>query len=129
MATRLTSQVFVKNGGNMPGWIKRRASMPLPILNTMKSHNGENTTRLQEWMHHLWAEKGKPGAVRDPHWGEMFNGIEVELGWQDIQRLQDDIERGNLANEYYKELDMKFCLDAKEQIFLFRKRVFYNSSW
>jgi hypothetical protein len=84
---------------------------------------------LQEWMYDLWAEKGKPGIVENPHWVQMFNGVELELEWADIQQLQDDIENGIFDSGYYKEEDLQFCLDAKEQIFLFRKRVFYNSSW
>jgi hypothetical protein len=87
--------------------------------------------KLQEWMHNLWDEKGRPGAVKDPHWGEIFNGVELELTWNDIQRLQDHINdpKNKWHCYYYNQEDIQFCLDAKEQIFLFRKRVFYNSSW
>jgi hypothetical protein len=86
---------------------------------------------LQRWMEILWEEKGQPFPNLDanPIWGSIFNGVELELEWRDIHRLQDDIENGILDSGYYKEWDLKFCLDAKEQIFFFRKRIFYNSSW
>ena len=85
---------------------------------------------LQHWMDTLWQEKGEPypDPTNDPRWGSTFNGVELELEWKDIQRLEDDITNGILSG-YSKEEDLKFCEDAKEQIFLFRKRVFYYSSW
>jgi hypothetical protein len=92
-------------------------------------------TYLQAWMDNLWKEKGEPypEESNDPRWGSTFNGVELELEWKDIQRLEDDIK--NCRNvfspscDYYREQDLKFCLDAKEQLFLFRKRVFYYPSW
>jgi hypothetical protein len=91
--------------------------------------------KLQDWMDNLWREKGEPypEESNDPRWGSTFNGVELELEWNDIQRLEDDIK--NCRNEfsssydYYREEDLKFCLDAKEQLFLYRKRVFYYPSW
>jgi hypothetical protein len=91
--------------------------------------------KLQDWMDNLWREKGEPypEESNDPRWGSSFNGVELELEWKDIQRLEDDIK--NCRNEfsssydYYREEDLKFCLDAKEQLFLYRKRVFYYPSW
>jgi len=35
---------------------------------------------------------------------------------------------GNFSDNYYNEHDLKFCVDAKAELFLGRK-VFYNSSW
>ncbi len=90
--------------------------------------------QLQRWMDNLWREKGEPypEESNDPRWGSVFNGVELELEWSDIQRLDDDIENcrnGFNKNCHYRETDLQFCLDAKEQIFFFRKRVFYYSSW
>lgn len=90
--------------------------------------------QLQNWMGDLWREKGEPYPEdsNDPRWGSMFNGVELELTWEDIQRLEDDIKNcrnGFSESCYYREEDLQFCLDAKEQLFLYRKRVFYNSSW
>jgi len=90
--------------------------------------------KLQDWMDNLWREKGEPypEESNDPRWGSTFNGVELELEWNDIQRLEDDIKNGRNAfssNYFHREDDLKFCLDAKEQLFLYRKRVFYYPSW
>jgi len=87
---------------------------------------------LQGWMEKLWESKGNQGD---------FNGVELELTWEDIDRLEKDIKAGTVAqlattgfffgdpsDEYYKEQDLEFCLDAKTELFLGLK-VFYNSSW
>lgn len=93
---------------------------------------------LQNWMSDLWVEKGMPypNPDNDPRWGSMFNGVELELEWNDIQRLESDIldcrkgftEYGDYL-ELWREADLKFCIDSKEQMFLYRKRVFYYPSW
>ena len=88
--------------------------------------------QLQSWMDDLWIEKGKPfeNPDADPVWGSTFNGVELELTWNDIQRLEDYIkDPDNIWDSSYKEEDLQFCLDAKEQLFLYRKRVFYYPSW
>jgi hypothetical protein len=43
---------------------------------------------LHGWMERLWEEQGRPGAESPT---EMFNGIEVELTWTDIENLEADI--------------------------------------
>ena len=99
---------------------------------------------LQGWMECLWEEKGRPGSFgvgQDKEYDVSFNGIEVELTWNDIDRLEKDIKSGqvsklnttgfffgNPSDDYYYEDDLKFCIDAKAELFLGRK-VFYNSSW
>lgn len=89
---------------------------------------------LQAWMSVLWNSKDQPypNTDADPIWGSTFNGVELELTWDDIQKLEDDIKNcvnGFSENCDYREEDLQFCLDAKEQLFLYRKRVFYYSSW
>jgi hypothetical protein len=87
---------------------------------------------LQGWMEMLYEQRGGT---------ETFNGVELELTWEDIDRLEKDIKAGSVAelgttgfffgdpsDEYYKEKDLQFCIDAKVELFLGRK-VFYNSSW
>jgi hypothetical protein len=72
---------------------------------------------------------------------DTFNGVEIELTWDDIDMLEKDIKLGAVAgldtkgfffgdpsDEYYYDTDLKFCIDAKAETFLGRK-VFYNSSW
>ena len=86
---------------------------------------------LQGWMEKLFLDKG--GNC------DSFNGIELELTWDDVDRLEQDIQAGKLpstqgfffgnnSDEHYKEHDLDFCRRAKAELFLGR-RVFYNSSW
>lgn len=87
---------------------------------------------LQGWMQKLYEAKGGDGD---------FNGDEVELTWEDIDMLEQDIKNGHMSrlgtkgfffgnpsDDYYKEKDLQFCIDAKAELFLGHK-VFYNSSW
>jgi hypothetical protein len=68
-----------------------------------------------------------------------FNGIELELTWQDIDLLEQDILNnqlpgttgfffGNPADEYYRQQDLEFVKNARAEVFVGLK-VFYNSSW
>lgn len=88
---------------------------------------------LQGWMEKLYRERG--GTE------EMFNGVELELTWQDVDRLEKEIKAGLVSeldtegfffggpsDDYYREQDLKFCVDAKAELF-FKRKVFYNSSW
>lgn len=87
---------------------------------------------LHGWMEQLWQK-------RNPDDTSSFNGIELELTWQDIDDLEQAVRHGQLpftegfffgkpADNVYYEEDLKFCNDAKAEIFLGLK-VFYNSSW
>ena len=90
---------------------------------------------LHGWMEQLWHEKGIPAASDDP----MFNGVELELTWEDLDRLEADVKNGHLpatrgfffgdgSDEYYREQDLEFVRKARAEIFTGLK-VFYNSSW
>jgi hypothetical protein len=70
---------------------------------------------------------------------EMFNGVEVELTYDDILQLEEDVKNGRLPNttgfffgdpsdDYYLNKDLEFVKNAKAELFL-GLRVFYNSSW
>jgi hypothetical protein len=96
---------------------------------------------LQGWMRRLWEERGCPGVPEGaaPDVDRTFNGIELELFWQDIERLHDDVVSGRLPNttgfffgdhsdDYYREQDLEFCRQARAALFL-GERVFYDSSW
>ena len=87
---------------------------------------------LQGWMRKLWESKGNSGE---------FNGDEIELTWEDLERLEEDLVSGSMAelktvgfffgndsDDYYREHDLKFIREAKAEIFSGLK-VFYNSSW
>lgn len=89
---------------------------------------------LHGWMEQLWQNK-------NPEDMSSFNGIELELTWDDIDMLEKDIKSGVVAgldtkgfffgepsDDHYYKTDLKFCVDAKAECFLGRK-VFYNSSW
>ena len=87
---------------------------------------------LHGWMDQLWQRK-------NPEDMSTFNGVELELTWEDIDELEQAVRHGQLPftegfffgkpadNAYYEE-DLKFCLNAKAELFLGLK-VFYNSSW
>ena len=95
---------------------------------------------LHGWMEKVWIRKGRPGI--DPRAADadfMFNGVELELTFEDICELERDIETDMLPNttgfffgapsdEYYKAQDLEFVYEAKSRLFLGQK-VFYNSSW
>ena len=87
---------------------------------------------LHGWMEQLWRSQGNEGD---------FNGDELELTWDDIDHLEEDLKKGRLKNieasgffwgdpsdDYYYEDDLKFIKEARSQLFL-GLHVFYNSSW
>ena len=85
---------------------------------------------LHGWMHRLWESRGNSGD---------FNGDELELTWDDLEQLEQDIRNknlpgttgfffGNERDDDYREQDLQFVRDAKAEVFL-GLRVFYNSSW
>ena len=70
---------------------------------------------------------------------DMFNGVELELTWEDLDALEEDIESSNLphtsgfffgdpADQHYYEQDLEFIKNARAELFL-GFQVFYNSSW
>jgi hypothetical protein len=91
---------------------------------------------LHGWMEQLWRKKNEPGLQ---HPDQTFNGIELELSWDDLDELERAIRHGKLPNtegfffgnpsdSYYYEQDLEFVNNAKAEVFLGLK-VFYNSSW
>ena len=97
---------------------------------------------LQGWMEQLWLKKGgTPDTNSDRSWGSSFNGIELELTWDDLNQLEQDINNGVVASldikgfffgdakdDYYRNQDLQFIADAKAELIIGLK-VFYNSSW
>ena len=86
---------------------------------------------LHGWMEKLAEEKGLKY--------NSFNGIELELTWEDLNILERAITHkqlpatsgfffGNDADELYYEDDLQFIKKARAELFLGLK-VFYNSSW
>lgn len=99
---------------------------------------------LQGWMEHLWHKKrnaeGNP-VVEDADDMGTFNGVELELTWQDLDQLEKDIQAGSVAtlrtsgfffgnpkDDYYRDHDLEFIKRARAELFSGLK-VFYNSSW
>ena len=99
---------------------------------------------LHGWMEKLWLRKNGYPSTNDDQFIEgkeppSFNGIELELTWDDLDELERAIRHGQLPdtegfffgkpadNHYYKQ-DLEFVNNAKAEVFLGLK-VFYNSSW
>lgn len=98
---------------------------------------------LQGWMEQLYIRKAQAAGRNieaDPNWVRGgFNGIELELTWQDLDELEQTILEGQLpptqgfffgnnSDEYYREHDLEFVRQARAELFS-GLRVFYNSSW
>jgi hypothetical protein len=90
---------------------------------------------LHGWMEALWVERN-PDFYEQ---GGTFNGIELELTWEDLERLEQDVLAGTLpvttgfffgsaADDYYRDYDLQFIRNAKAEVFVGLK-MFYNSSW
>lgn len=90
---------------------------------------------LHGWMEQLWRNKNNTHGLNDP----TFNGIELELTWEDLDALEEDIKNGRLpstsgfffgtpADDHYRAQDLEFVRNARAEIFM-GLRVFYNSSW
>ena len=85
---------------------------------------------LHGWFKQEWESEGNSGD---------FNGDELEITWDMLERLEYDIREGNLPltkgfffgnpadDEYYND-DLEFVKNARAELFMGLK-VFYNSSW
>lgn len=99
---------------------------------------------LHGWMEKLWLRKNGFPSNTDVQFIEdkeppSFNGIELELTWDDLDDLERAIRNRKLPdtqgfffgdpadNRYYVQ-DLEFVNTAKAEVFLGLK-VFYNSSW
>jgi hypothetical protein len=89
---------------------------------------------LQGWMERLWHRK-QPDAAEQT----SFNGIELELTWDDIEDLERAVIHqqlpstqgfffGDNSDDYYRKQDLEFIKNARAELFMGLK-VFYNSSW
>ncbi len=88
---------------------------------------------LQGWMEQRWLDRDNTRTDK------TFNGVELELSWQDLDELERAVIHGQLpktsgfffgdgADDYYREKDLEFIKNARAELFLGLK-VFYNSSW
>ena len=110
-------------------WVNHNVPKPRELMYWRKHPN------LQGYMEQLWTQRGRPDAGES----DMFNGIELELMFEDIELLEQIIREGQLpatrgfffgdnSDEYYRDQDLAFCREARAALFL-GERVFYNSSW
>jgi hypothetical protein len=103
---------------------------------------------LHGWMEQLWRERDCPGISQDSDeqshdtlWNSVFNGIELPLTFDDIDRLEQDNANGKLAelkttgfffgsasDDVYRDAVAEFCRRARAELFL-GLPVYYNSSW
>jgi hypothetical protein len=113
------------------GWVSDQVARPRELAYWRKHPN------LQGFMQLLWQQRGCPGSenILDA----SFNGVELELTWQDIDDLEQAILNrelpetrgffyGDNSDEHYRDRDLAFCREARAALFL-GERVFYNSSW
>jgi hypothetical protein len=70
---------------------------------------------------------------------DSFNGIELELTWEDLDDLEYAVKNNGLpgtrgfffgedSDDHYRAQDLEFIKNARSELFLGLK-VFYNSSW
>ena len=112
-------------------WDKEKGAMVNPsVTQPREIAYWRKHPNLHGWMQRLWESRGNSGD---------FNGDELELTWDDLEQLEQDIRNknlpgttgfffGNERDDDYREQDLQFVRDAKAEVFL-GLRVFYNSSW
>ena len=86
---------------------------------------------LHGWMERLAESKNLKYST--------FNGVELELTWEDIENLEQAVTHqqlpstsgfffGDTADEHYRDRDLEFIKTARAELFMGLK-IFYNSSW
>ena len=105
-------------------YVSRMVQRPREIAYWRKHPN------LHGWFQAEWESLGNEGS---------FNGDELEITWDMLERLEYDVINGELPEtkgfffgnpadaEYYKD-DLEFIKNARAELFMGLK-VFYNSSW
>jgi hypothetical protein len=125
-------------------WDEKTNELVGPVSKPVEIAYWRKHPSLHGWMEKLWLRKNGFPSTGDQQFIEgrqapSFNGIELELSWEDIDELEHTVRHGKLpftegfffgkpADNVYYEEDLKFCVDAKAELFLGFK-VFYNSSW
>ncbi len=105
-------------------YVSRTVQRPREIAYWRKHPN------LHGWFRAEWESEGNSGA---------FNGDELEITWDMLERLEYDVRNGELpetqgfffgnpADAEYRTDDLEFIKNARTELFMGLK-VFYNSSW
>lgn len=131
------------NGGDAMAWADHEygaGARPLSVKPRELAYWRKHPN-LEGFMSQLWESRGKPGvdAEYEDRWGSGFNGIELELKWEDLDALERAVTEGTLpetkgfffgnnADDQYRDQDLQFIRDARAEIFT-GLRVFYKSSW
>ena len=143
MGLDMYAHVGVKKGQREQYWDQygqevaedQKVSKPREIAYWRKHPN------LHGWMEQLWIRKlaAEGKTPQDSEWGSSFNGVELELTWEDLEDLERAVTHGQLpttggfffgnpVDEHYRKQDLEFIKNARAELFLGLK-VFYNSSW
>jgi hypothetical protein len=105
-------------------YVSRMVQRPREIAYWRKHPN------LHGWFRAEWESLGNSGS---------FNGDELEITWDMLERLEYDVVNGELPDtrgfffgqnsdaDYYND-DLEFIKNARTELFMGLK-VFYNSSW
>jgi len=105
-------------------YVSRTVQRPREIAYWRKHPN------LHGWFRAEWESEGNSGS---------FNGDELEITWDMLERLEYDVRNGELpetqgfffgnpADAEYRTDDLEFIKNARTELFMGLK-VFYNSSW
>jgi hypothetical protein len=105
-------------------YVSRTVQRPREIAYWRKHPN------LHGWFRAEWESEGNSGS---------FNGDELEITWDMLERLEYDVINGELpqtegfffgnpADAEYRTDDLEFIKNARTELFMGLK-VFYNSSW
>ena len=123
--------------------LKKEVDFDTINLDTEDVHYWRKHPNLHGWMEKLWHKKrnaeGNPVVEEPDDIGGSFNGIELELTYEDLDELERAVVHGQLpptqgfffgndADEHYRESDLEFIKNARAELFMGLK-VFYNSSW
>jgi hypothetical protein len=93
----------------------------------------------EEWRSSRYLEQPTDAIQTVNPESDMFNGVELEIDWDMLDRLESAVVNGELpatsgfffgnsADDYYRAQDLEFIRQARAELFL-GLRVFYNSSW
>ena len=105
-------------------YVSRTVERPREIAYWRKHPN------LHGWFKQEWESESNEGD---------FNGDELEITWDMLERLEYDVRNGELpdtrgfffgdnSDAEYHEQDLEFIKNARTELFMGLK-VFYNSSW
>ena len=95
-----------------------------------RKHPNLHGWMAEQWIIHQTGGEGTP---------DQFNGVELELTYEDLEILEQDVIAGTLpgtsgfffgndSDDHYRKDDLEFIRNARAELFMGLK-VFYNSSW